>query len=270
MSVIPSSFRKYLAIIKITYMSVLENRWQILIANLQAAFTLFILFYFWQAVFRNQTTFNGYTFSQIITYYFLVRVTYNRTTAFSAATVSKLIRSGDITKYLVRPYDFTIYYTCQFFTRATLWTFGNLITIFIFSLYFARYLIIPQSLLSWTLFFIVFVFNGLLSIAINLNIGYIAFWIGEITHLKLVSSIVITIFSGGLIPLTFFPSWFQQLSWFLPFRFLVQFPTDIYFDRLDIFSSLTGLAQLVLWVAGFYLLANHTLHRGLRSYESYN
>lgn len=261
---------KYLAIIKITYISVLENRWQILIANLQAAFTLFVLFFFWQAVYRNQSTFNGYTFSQIITYYFLVRVTYNRTTTFGAATISKLIRSGDITKYLVRPYDFTLYYTCQFYTRATIWTCGNLIAIFIFSLYFSRYLVIPQSILSWILFFIVFLFNGLLSIGINLNIGYVAFWIGEVTHLKLVSTIIISILSGGLIPLTFFPSWFQHASKFLPFRFLVQFPTDIYFGRLDFTSSLLGLAQLILWVIVFYYLANFLLQKGLRSYESYN
>lgn len=261
---------KYLAIIKITYISVLENRWQILIANLQAAFTLFILFYFWQAVFDHRSTLNGYSFSQIITYYFLVRVTYNRISTFRASTLAKNIRSGDIAKYLIRPYDFTLYHTCADFARATVWVFGNLLAISLFSFYYYRYLIVPQQPLVWFFFLITFLLNGLLSIGLNLNIGYIAFWIGEVTHLKIVSTLLITILSGGLIPLTFFPSWFQHLSLFLPFRYLVQFPTDIYFGRLNPGQSLAGIGILALWVIVFYTLANILLRRGLKNYESYS
>src|SRR4029079_1584132 len=141
--------KKYLAIIKIAYISVLENRWQILIANLQSVFTLFVLYYFWQAVFAGKTLINGYTFAQMITYYFIVRVTYNRVSAFGASAMAKDIRSGDITKYLIRPYDFTIYTTCRNFTRGVLWTLGNLLAILIFSIYMYKDLVVPPNLIYW-------------------------------------------------------------------------------------------------------------------------
>lgn len=262
--------KKYLAVIRIGYISVLENRWQILIANLQAVFTLFVLFYFWKAVFVNQTTIRGYTFSQIITYYFLIRITYNRVSAFGANIMAKNIKNGDITKNLVRPYDFTWYHVCLFFTRATLWTFGNLLAISIFSIYLYQNLVAPPNAIYWILFFIVYILNGLLSIGINLNIGYIAFWIGEVTHLKIVSTVIITICSGGLIPLAFFPQWSQNILKYLPFKYLVQFPTDIYFGKLNIFDSIWGIGILFGWVVFMFVLADYLLRRGLKIYESYN
>ncbi len=262
--------KKYLAIIKIAYISVLENRWQVLIANLQSAFTLFILFFFWQSIFSNRQVVNGYTFSQIITYYFIIRVTYNRVSTFGASTLAKDIRSGNICRFLVRPYNFTLYQTCQYFTRATLWTLGNLFAIIIFAPYFFRHFIFPPNIVSWFVFGLTFILNGFLSIAINLNIGYIAFWIGEVTHLKIVSTILITILSGGLIPLTFFPDWFQKLSNFLPFRYLVQFPTDVYFGRLGFDSIWAGIFILLAWVIALYFLAALILRHSLQSYESYN
>jgi len=262
--------KKYLAVIKIAYMSVLENRWQILIANLQSTFTLFVLYYFWQSVFTGKTLVNGYTFPQIITYYFIVRVTYNRVSAFGASSMAKNIRSGDITKYLLRPYDFTFYHVCSYFTSATLWTFGNLFAISIFSLYIYKDLVAPPSAIYWLFFFIVYILNGLLSIFINLNIGYVGFWIGEVTHLKVVSTIFINIFSGGLVPLAFFPIWFQNTSKYLPFKYLVQFPTDIYFGRLSIVDSLIGIGTLTMWVVALYSLSNFLLKKGLKNYESYN
>ena len=186
--------KKYLAIIKIAYISVLANRWHILIANLQAVFTLFVLFYFWQFVYIGKEVINGYTFPQIITYYFLIRITYNRVSTFGASSMAKDIRSGEVTKYLLRPYDFTLYHICNYFTRATLWTFGNLFAISVFSIYLYRYLVLPPNIYYWSLFFVVFIFNGVLSIAINLIIGYVGFWIGEVTHLKIVSTIYARIY----------------------------------------------------------------------------
>lgn len=262
--------KKYLAIIKITYLSVLANRWHILIANFQAVFTLFVLFSFWQSVFTGYSTIRGYTFPQIITYYFLVRITYTRVSTFGASSMAKDIKSGEITKYLLRPYDFTIYHICQYFTRATLWTFGNLFAISIFSIYLYQYLVLPPQLYYWIIFFIVFILNGILSISLNLIIGYIGFWIGEVTHLKVVSTIFITIMSGGLIPLTFFPLWFQELSLYLPFRFLVQFPADVFFGNLSYSAAFIGTLTLLLWVTGLYFFARFVLHRGLKNYESYN
>ncbi len=262
--------RKYLAIIKVAYISVLANRWHILIANLQAVFTLFVLFFFWQFVFIGKEFINGYSFPQIITYYFLIRVTYNRISTFTASRIAKDIKSGDIAKYLLRPYDFTLHFICRDFTSATLWTFGNLFAISIFSFYFYHYLVLPPSQFYWLLFFIVYILNGILSITLNLIIGYVGFWIGEVTHLKVVSTIFINIMSGGLIPLTFFPLWFQNMSSYLPFRFLVQFPADIFFGRLNYFSSIIGTLTLLLWIVALYLSARYILRHGLKTYESYN
>lgn len=95
--------QKVLSIINFQYKRILEERFHVFIHNIQAALALFILFYFWKGVYGNQTQINGYTFSQLVTYYFLVRVTYNRVSAFQAQRTANEIKSGEITKYFVKP-----------------------------------------------------------------------------------------------------------------------------------------------------------------------
>jgi ABC-2 type transport system permease protein len=262
--------KKYLAVAKISFASVMQNRLGIVIANLQSVFTLFVLFFFWQAVFSGRDHFNGYTFSQIVTYYFLIRVTYNRVSTFNASSLAKDIKSGEVVKYLLRPYDFTLYFISTSFTRAALWSLGNLLAISLYSFYLYQYLVFPSHSFYWLAYGVTFILNGILSICLNLLIGYIGFWIGEVTHLKLVSTVVINVLSGGLIPLAFFPLWFQQISLYLPFRFLVQFPADVFFGRLDYWGVIRGEIVLFFWILVLFTLARVILASGLRTYESYN
>lgn len=260
---------KYLAVISASYKITIEHRANMLVANFQSIFALFILFYFWRSVYEGKDVINGYTFAQIVTYYFLIRVTYNRISTFGADVLAKAIKSGEITRELVKPINYIYYSIARNFVAAFIWAIGNLAAILLFSYFLYSVLVIP-SIINFLFFSVVFVLNGILSILINAIIGSVGFWITEVTHLKTITSQLIALFSGGLIPIAFFPQWTQGILNILPFRFLIQFPADVFLGKLSVPEVIVNILILIMWLVVCYCLASVVFKKGLKGYESYN
>lgn len=262
--------QKYWAQVKLHYKRTIEHRFDMLIKNLQSVFTLLILFYFWKAVFNGKQTLNSYSFSEIITYYFLMRVIYSRVSAFLAASIAKEIKTGEITRYLIKPTDYIYTRITQYMTVDNLWPLGNAVVILLLSFFMYGFLSLPKSIWHFA-FFIACVFvNGILACCINIIIGSVGFWITDVTHLKLLSTYIITILSGALIPLTFFPPFLQRILNALPFKYLVAFPIDVYFGKLTMQETAQGLTILLIWIGLLLTIARAIFNKGLRGYESFN
>lgn len=261
---------KVMAIIKIALKRTFEQRTNILVANLQSAFTLFVIYYFWKAVYANSSSIKGYTFEEIVTYYFITRVTYNRISAFTVVSTAKLIKSGELTRFLLKPINFIKYSIIENTVLGDLWSLGNLISILILSSFLYGSLRPPASIAHMGLFLLVFLINGFLSKSINILIGLVGFWTTEVAHLKLVTTQTINIVSGGLIPLAFFPEKVQKVLNFLPFKYLIQFPIDVYLGKLPMNIVFINLGILVLWCTILLSLTMAVFKKGLKGYESFN
>lgn len=261
--------KKYIAVIVHSYKRTLTRRLEIVVANLQSVFTLFILFHFWKFVYGHNDIINGYTFAQIITYYFLVRVTYNRVSRFGANTLAKEIKTGEITKMLMKPLDFITYTIFDQSIAANFWTIGNLLSILLFSGYLYKFLVLPSSMSAGAFFVVAFLINGVLSVLINTIIGTIGFWTTEITHIKLIATQLTSLLAGGLIPFSYYPQWTQDILNLLPFRYLVQFPVDIYLGKLTSGEILSGFLGLTVWTTILWILSRRFFNLGLKTYESF-
>lgn len=189
---------------------------------------------------------------------------------FLASSLAKDIKLGSITKILVQPIDFIYYSISKDYITALIWTIGNLASILIFSWFLYSALILPKGLGQFGLFLTVFVLNGFLSLFINMLIGFLGFWTTEITHLKLVTTQVISILSGALIPISYFPEQIQKVLNLLPFKYLVQFPIDVYLGRVPQQDIYFNIVILVGWVMALYFFARFSLNQGLKGYESFN
>jgi len=251
----------------------MEQRFTMIVANLQSVFALFIIVHFWKAIFINNggETIRGYTYTEIVTYYFLMRIMYNRVSTFGASRFAKQIKSGEITKILVKPVDLVGHFITDYVTGANLWSLGNLVTVLTMSsIFLHNVLVMPSNTIYGVLFLCVFMLNGFLTAVINLLLGLAGFWTTEVTHLKLITTQIIAILSGGLIPLTFFPLWAQRVLSMLPFKYLIQFPIDIYFGKIPPQEIGVNLVILTLWTLAFYFLTKLIYRKGARIYESYN
>ncbi len=72
-------------------------------------------------------------------------------------------------------------------------------------------------------------------------VGCLAFWLESATSLFDVWLGLFGVFSGYLVPLELYPRWVNEVSWFLPFRYMLSFPVELVTGGL---SRTAALAQL--------------------------
>jgi len=75
---------------------------------------------------------------------------------------------------------------------------------------------------------------------------------------------VTNLFSGVILPISFFPEWAQSLSRILPFEYSLYLPVRIYLGKLEGGSLLDALATQLIWVVGLGLLCRLVFALGTR------
>ena len=97
-------------------------------------------------------------------------------------------------------------------------------------------------------------------------VGLLGFWLTEIGFLFEAVRIVIITASGGVFPLSVFGPALRPVLEALPFRFTIQFPTEVLCGRVAGTALASGLALAAAWSAGLALLARAIWWAGLRRF----
>ncbi len=215
--------------------------------------SLFIIWYIWKAIYASATgsVIGGFTFPEMMSYMTLAVVFNAILMTFQEHEIEGDVRSGKIAMYLIKPVSYPI--VCFFRTIGT--KFSEMFMRIIPLLVVAFFVINIPLPVSW-----IFLVSLLLSYLINYNLvfltGMMSFWTkGGIWGIRLSRIIIISIFSGSLLPLVMFPDWLAQIANMLPFITMFHIPVSIYLGSLtgaQIFSSL--LLQL-LWLGLFTSIA---------------
>jgi ABC-2 type transport system permease protein len=77
----------------------------------------------------------------------------------------------------------------------------------------------------------------------------------------------VTLLSGMIIPLPFFPDWARPFLEFLPFRGLVDTPFRLYTGDLPASAGLPLVLHQALWTLALVFLGRLLVRRGLRRAE---
>jgi len=167
--------------------------------------------------------------------------------------IQERVRSGDIAMEMLRPYDFP--------TRMLFSDLGSMAFYFITAilpLYTVIFLVVrpavPDSPAQWALFLFSAVLGYLIRYAIELTFGLFTFWLIETGGVEDIFYFSISLFSGSVIPLWFFPDWLEQVARFLPFQGIYFIPNAIFVGQLsggqDVGTALlTQLAWLLICYA---------------------
>jgi len=75
-------------------------------------------------------------------------------------------------------------------------------------------------------------------------------------------------FSGQLAPLALMPEWIQTLATFLPFRWMLAFPTELLLGRLTPDDVLWGMVVQVVWLSLAWGIMAVVWSRGMRRYSA--
>lgn len=95
-----------------------------------------------------------------------------------------------------------------------------------------------------------------------------AFWTTRVGAVNLLYFSFFVFLSGAMVPLSLLPETFQTASWFLPFRWGIAFPSELFLGQVPPDQVLPGYALQIFWLIACYVVFRLVWQRALRTYTS--
>jgi ABC-2 type transport system permease protein len=176
------------------------------------------------------------------------------------------IRTGGLDRFLVKPIDYFGFRLAQFVGAKSAET-------VVMGLCLAAALAVLSALAGFSAgAAAVLGFALAIALAFALNflifwcVGLLGFWLTEIGFLFEAARIVIITASGGVFPLSVFGPRAEAVLNALPFRYTIQFPTDVLCGRVAGAQLAWGLAAGAAWTLALFALARAVWAIGLRRF----
>ena len=211
----------------------------------------------------------GMNSSSISTYYILMTVVSVFTTSHIEHEVSEVdIKQGQLVNYLTKPIS---YYGVQLLSEFPYRVLQGVYSILIlgaFLLFFPGALRITLPVWHIPLVILLFILGYLISFTFKLSIAYISFWFKDIRGLFELVTIVIIIFSGGIMPLPWYPHLLQTVCSIFPFAYSGYFIVASLQGSVPLMGLVSLLAIQGVWL-GVFLIINTVLWRnGIKEFTA--
>ncbi|MCI9888298.1 ABC-2 family transporter protein [Micrococcales bacterium 31B] len=197
---------------------------------------------------------HSYTAAEAITYAWLTQAMIGPLHAFSWTTLSQRIYDGSIATDLARPLSPLAWYACEFAGQSFVGLLTRSLPILVVGAITTGISLAsdPLMLLSGLL---VLSLAVLLQYLLYFMVNCLAFFVTQIRGIMMTYMLISQVLSGFMVPLTWFPAWYQSAAAYLPYPYIHQFSIDTFSGRLDGAALADGLARQGFWLAVCTLLA---------------
>lgn len=206
-------------------------KFEFILGTFTTPISLFIYYFLWKAIYAYSGTelIRGYTFDALINYFVLSMLVGYFAWSQVDGWMEFAIIHGEMVTELIRPISFI---TQEFFFEVGVKTLALFVQAI--PLVIGAQLLIGLTFVSWQ-----FTLLALVSLAmaltifflISYSIGLCAFWLNRISGIRRVKRGLILFLSGGMIPITFFPLWFINVSHYLPFEYIRFVPINVFLGQ---------------------------------------
>jgi ABC-2 type transport system permease protein len=189
---------------------------------------------------------SGTSMGDMIAYIMINEFVLSLTHSGMANTLGAEIRDGSVVMHLIRPFSFRLYLLSGMLGENSYHLLKNFIPVFITGCILAGFPLPPAAANF-------FMFSALtfLGIYIMFQIIFIsallAFWTQATWFLSWYVRAGVFFFGGAIIPLWFYPSVLQNISRYLPFRYITFEAIDFYLGKAPLARAGWSLAIAVLW-----------------------
>ena len=221
-------------------------------------------YFLWQSIysFSGQEVIRGMTFPIIISYYIAsLSVGIIADAGFDDWFADK-IRNGKLIKFLNYPMNLVQFMFFKWGTKRII----NLV-VFIPPLWILGYFLVKFNpfnaniLLTATTVFMAVILN----FSFVMLFALIAFWFKDIKGVKHLRQGITWFLAGSIIPLNFFPQWFQTMSYYLPFQYMRYVPARIMLGSTEFGYSIV-LNQFI-WVVIMIMIVAISWRKAMRQFS---
>jgi len=224
----------------------------------------------WIALYSSDAkeTMFGFTFVQMVSYTVIAQLVSRLVRTGFEYDVDNDIRTGSLDRFLVKPVGYFGFRLFSFLGDKLVQSLvmGLLIALAVAFLVLSigfpltasgALLFIAAMLIAFTLNFLLF-----------WCVGLVGFWLTEIGFLFEAVRILIIALSGGIFPLAVFGSDAARVLNLLPFRFTIQFPTELLCGRIPPASVAPSFALALFWILALTALSQIVWRRGIRRFAA--
>lgn len=250
------NLKKYTTLVKASTIKEIVFKSNTYITVLGNLLYLVIAFFLWREIFNSSPSdiVNGMTFYDTLIYLVLA----SAMTTFMECQVTWGLglryKSGHIALEMIKPIDFQAYW---FFSLS-----GKYIVAFLTTFFptFLIVFIITNGYISLGVNLIFFLVSMCLSVLLNFFIdffvGIICFFTQSIWGINIMKEALVTLLSGAIIPIAFFPEILKKIVNFLPFHAIYNSPLQLLIgSTLTIKESLHILIIQLFWVIIVFLIS---------------
>lgn len=256
--------QKYWLVMKICIQDIFEYKFDFFLGTAKYAVAILLMSLLWSAVERvaNEPTF---THQETVTYFFFAAILYSLSN-FHPWNIESDIRLGGLSKYLVKPIHIRLHYFSYQLGSVLVETILKAL-IFVPVLHLIGFPLPLPSIASLSLFIMFLPLIFICSFLILTTISMLTFWLTEAYAIRWATTSIIRIQSGVLVPIAFFPQWYQNTSFFLPFQHLAFTPIQLIQQKISSSVALQSWVILLGWTIIFYFIQTAIWKKGVYEYE---
>lgn len=261
--------KKYWQIVKINIIRAINYREALIIYRLSNFLILIVVATVWLTAIHSGLI-GGFTTGELLTYYVAGMVLTPLVMWTADNKISMEINSGELaTNFLTKPIS---YYWSKYFAELGWHTISPLFAIG--SLMLALLLFGSHLSLALTPIYLIFTILAIgltatLFFSMTYLIGLLSFWFTDIEGFGELFWMLIFLFAGQGIPISFYPQNMQNILLLLPFRFLFSFPLEIFLHKITYTQVFSGFILQIAWILIFMTLAKKALQSGLKIYSAF-
>ena len=243
---------RYLAITRGGFMLGMVYRFTFIFTVLGNIIYLGVAYYLWSSIFTHADVIRGMTFNETFLYVGLGSSVFVLLKTYTDWFIHGDIREGTIANYLIKPVEVGMYYM---FASMGLFLF-NLVVITIPTFLLLAFVFNVQFTIGpGLLIFPISIFLAyLITFSIDYFVGLFGFYTESVWGLSITKEIIITVLSGALIPLQFFPEAIRKVLFYLPFQAMFHTPITMVTrpnQEWDVFIQMIGVQ--VFWVVAIFI-----------------
>ncbi|MFN3603468.1 MAG: ABC transporter permease [Leptonema sp. (in: bacteria)] len=213
----------YLKMVSLSFQNSITYKIEYFTSLLNALLYIFIFASVWAIVIPENSPIHGISRKTMISYAVLttlIKSTFSRSQSF----FSSKIRTGEIAVELMKPISLPLLYLSDIIGKTLFQIFARGIPLLVFS-YFLFQIQLNFNINIFYKFMILYLLSFIIYFFLNFFLSSLAFYFVEVYPFWILYFALITLLSGGIIPIDFFPEYLQSFILFTPFPYLFYFPT---------------------------------------------
>lgn len=259
--------KAYLSIIRMRFILLLQYRAAAIAGICTQLLFGFVRVMLFEAFYRSSSLVQPMSYSETITYIWIGQALLGVLPWSGDSEIQEMVRSGNVAYELCRPLNLYNQWYSRAMALRTAPTLLRSIPIFIVSLFFlpSKYsLSYPASYESFAMWVLSTFFAILLASAITNILNIIVMWTVSGEGIIRLAPTIVSICSGMIVPIPFFPKYIGLFLRILPFSGIVDTPLRLYSGSIPVNQWLPLILHQIIWVFLLVALGHFLINKGTK------